>query len=259
LSNHPDGPFLFEIRLGEKSQDSRGDYDLLYSESSLSQIESFYLWLMKQMSLPDRGRLLDIACGAGEVVRHAGLKGLQAVGIDISEVVARSASTRVAGAGLIGVGMGESLPFADDCFDTITNIGSLEHFVDPAKGVREIARTLKTDGQAFILVPNTFSLLTNILVAFRQGRTVVDNQPIQRYGARHDWVQLLEENGLVVRKTIKYERPWPYHSADWGYYFRHPKDLLRLILSPFVPLNLAYSFLFVCEHPMKREKSDKTM
>lgn len=112
-----------------------------------------------------------------------------------------------------------------------------------------MARVLKPGGRAYILVPNTFSLLTNVWEAFRHGRTAVDDQPIQRYGARADWSTLLEDNGLRVLRTLKYERPWPYHRPDWNYYLRKPKELARLVAGPLVPLNLAFCFLFVCERP----------
>lgn len=240
-------PFLLEIRLEAESQDARQGYDALYEATSLSQIDSFYLWLMKKLRLPTQGRLLDVACGAGEVVRLAGQHGLQAVGLDLSEVVARSAAQRVKSHGWIGVSRGESIPFASDSFDFVTNIGSLEHFEDPAKGVREMGRALKPGGKAFILVPNTFSLLTNVWHAMRTGETSADDQPVQRYGARADWVSLLEANGLKVVQTLKYERPWPYRVSDWGYYLRRPKELMRLLVAPLVPLNLAFCFLFICE------------
>lgn len=241
------GPFWLEIRLGGLDQKSRQAYDHLYSAESLSQIESFYLWLMDRLDLPSSGRLLDVSCGAGEVVRLAQQRGLAATGIDISEVVARTARQNAPAPSHILAGAGETLPFASASFDVITNIGSLEHFVDPASGVREMARVLRPGGHAHVLVPNTFSLLTNILFAFRTGRTSVDNQPIQRYGARADWTQLLEQNGLVPRRVIKYERPWPRVRADWSFYLGRPKQLLRLMAGPFVPLNLAFCFLFACE------------
>jgi hypothetical protein len=110
-----------------------------------------------------------------------------------------------------------------------------------------MARVLRPGGRAFVLVPNTFSLLTNIWIAFRTGQTSVDLQPIQRYGARADWTNLLQANGLRVCHTGKYERPWPRIRADWGYYLHRPKEMLRLAAAPFVPLNLAFCFLFSCE------------
>ncbi len=246
------GSYLLEIRLQEKTHDSRQGYDDLYTQDSLSQLYSFYLWLVKQFHFPDHGTLLDLACGAGEMVRLTGLRGLKAIGLDISQVVARAAAENVHPYGSIGVGQGEQIPFANDSFDFITNIGSLEHFQNPAQGVREMARVLKPQGRAYILVPNTFSLLTNILIAWRKGMTSIDQQPIQRYGARMDWANLLEQNGLHVLKTLKYERAWPQRLSDWGYYFRYPKQMFRLLASPFIPLNLAFCFIFICEKGRSR-------
>lgn len=241
------GPFLFEIRVNEADQDSRQGYDSLYSETSLSQIRSYYLWLMKMFHLPAQGRYLDLACGAGELVRLAGQRGLQAVGVDISETVARRALPGLRPYGALAVSEGERLPFGDGSFDFISNSGSLEHFNDPAQGVREMSRLLKPGGRAFVLVPNTFSLLTTIWEAYTKGVTSADRQPIQRYGARQDWALLLEQNGLHVLRTIRYERPWPYYLPDWGYYLRRPKELARMLLSPIIPLNLSFCFLFICE------------
>lgn len=241
------GPFWLEIRLIPEESHSGHAYDALYQEQSLSQIGSFYLWLMDEMRLPTSGSLLDVSCGSGELVRLAAKHGLKATGIDISEVVAQKAYEGVQSNGVIVVSAGEHLPFPDESFDYVTNIGSLEHFNDMAQGVREMARVLRPSGKAFVLVPNTFSLLINVWNAFRTGRTSADRQPIQRYGARADWTCLLELNGLIVRRTVKYERPSPRVISDWVYYMRHPKEALRLIATPFVPLNLAFHFLFCCE------------
>jgi len=239
--------FLFDIRRVALDYDSRDAYNALHAVQDLEQIESFYLWLMALMRLPPGSTLLDVACGAGALVRLATEAGVHAVGIDISEVTARVAGMRARG--MITVGVGEYLPFADASFDYVTNIGSLEHFVDPLLGVKEMARVLKPGGRAFVLVPNTFSLLTNIWLALRTGRTSVDEQPIQRYGARVDWAALLQAGGLAVEKTLKYERVWPRVLSDWSYYLSRPKELLRLLAGPFVPLNLAFCFLYVCERP----------
>jgi SAM-dependent methyltransferase len=248
IRNMPDdGPFLLEIRRISTESNSREAYDVLYAEESLSQIESFYLWLMDRLELPQSGTFLDVSCGAGEVVQLAAQRGLQATGVDISHVVARVARRNVVPFGNIVVSNGECLPFSDASFDFVTNIGSLEHFVSPAQGAREMARVLRPGGRAFVLVPNTFSLLANVWTAFRTGRTSADAQPIQRYGARHDWTRLLEMNGLLVRKTFKYERPRPRSLTDLRHYFRRPKELFRMLATPFVPLNLAWCFLFVCE------------
>ncbi len=239
-------PFFLEIRITPPEQDSKGAYDDIYAEEGLSQLPSFYLWYLEHLDLGEEGRLLDVSCGSGEIVHLARQRGLEAHGTDISFQAAQRAR-RADAKGHITTSAGEALPYASESFDYLTNVGSLEHFLDPAQGVREMARVLNPKGRAFILVPNTFSLSTNIWYAFRTGETSIDGQPIQRYAARADWHRLLEQNGLRVYKTIKYERPWPRLRSDWGYYLRRPKELARLLAAPFIPLNLAFCFVFFCE------------
>ncbi len=112
--------------------------------------------------------------------------------------------------------------------------------------VQQMARVLKPGGRAVVLVPNSFSLMHNIWIAARDGRTNIDQQPIQRYAARLEWQALLEENGLDVTNTIKYEIETPRTLGDWVRYLRHPKKILRLAIRPFVPLNLAFCFVYLC-------------
>ena len=238
--------FLFDIRRLAPDRESGSVYDELFEAQEFEHIESFYLWVMRLVNPRPGSTFLDVACGAGALVRLARKAGVCAAGVDISEVGARVACSRVEGA--VAVGAGERLPFASASFDYVTNMGSLEHFFSPLLGVKEMARVLKPGGKAFILVPNTFSLLSNIWLAFRTGRTSVDEQPIQRYGARADWEALIRAGGLVVKKTWKYERSWPRVLSDWHYYLKRPKELLRLFAAPFVPLNLAFCFMFACEH-----------
>ncbi len=240
-------PFFLEIRIIPSEKDSKTAYDEIYIDEGLSQLPSFYQWFLSRLDIDKVGRLLDVSCGSGEVVQLAKEHGLEAHGIDISFQAAQRARKTTQYKGHICTGAGEALPYADKSFDYITNVGSLEHFLDPAQGVREMTRILRSGGRAFILVPNTFSLSTTIWHAFRTGETSVDQQPIQRYAARADWQRLLEQNGLQVYKTIKYERAWPRRKEDWKYYILRPKEFLRLLATPLIPLNLAFCFIFFCK------------
>lgn len=241
-----ENPYFVEIRRNLPSDTISGKaYDQLYSQHDIAQLESFYLWFFDRMRLPSAGYFLDVSCGTGEVVRHAKQRGLHATGMDISEQALRNAQ-RKHGCYIGNTSTGEALPFADNTFDILTNVGSLEHFQNPAQGVREMARVLKPSGTAYILVPNTFSLLSNVWNAFRHGYTSADDQPIQRYGARQDWTVLLQGNGLHIKGTMKYERPRPRNKQDWLYYLRDPREAVRVVVGPFIPLNLAFCFLFVC-------------
>ncbi|MCI0398879.1 MAG: class I SAM-dependent methyltransferase [Chloroflexi bacterium] len=238
---------MLEIRLDQIRTDaaSRDAYDVIYDEGDISLRSSFYLWLVKLFALQPDDVYLDISCGRGHLPALAQKQGVQTHGLDLSFAAVRSATGR----GHLIVGNSQALPYADDSFTAISNIGSIEHYVDMRAAIREMVRVLKPGGRAFLLVPNTFSLLHNVWIAFRRGRTNIDNQPIQRYLARQEWQQLFEEQGLVADKVAKYEIERPRTRADFFSYLRHPKRMVRLMLTPFVPLNLAFCFVFVCHKP----------
>jgi SAM-dependent methyltransferase len=218
-------------------------YEHLYHERPIRHTDSFYRWILKLLK-PQKGRLfLDIACGQGRLVELIAAHGVPSYGSDISfHAVHASPAGRH---GLL-VCDGQDLPFPECSFDYVTNIGSLEHFVNPIIGTQEIARVLKMDGLACILLPNAFGLFSTVLYALHTGRLADDGQPIQRYATRYKWQDLLESNGLEVIRTVKYECEWPLTLGDWGVYLRRPKALVRLILTPILPLNLANSFVFIC-------------
>lgn len=241
---------MLEIRLPEiaTDYDSRQAYDDIYTSGDISQRFSFYLWLQEVLAWQPDETYLDISCGRAMLPALAQAKGARAFGLDLSHA-ALYAGRQETGAQNLVTGNSQILPYASDSFDVISNIGSLEHYVDMKAAVAEMTRVLKPHGRAYVLVPNTFSLTTNIWIAMRQGRTSIDNQPIQRYAARREWELLIESAGLKIEKSYKYERERPRTWADARYYLTHPKDMVRLLFQPFVPHNLAFCFLFVARKP----------
>lgn len=171
--------------------------------------------------------------------------GLDTYGVDLSQAALRIAQAE--GDSATCVGSGEALPFRTASFDYVTCIGSLEHFLDMRTGVAEIARVLRHEGTACILLPNTYSILGNVYQAWKTGVSVIDPQPLQRYAARNEWAMLLEAGGLRVLRTIKYEREPPDSLADGWWYCTHPRALIRLMLTPWIPLNLASCFVYICQ------------
>jgi SAM-dependent methyltransferase len=51
------------------------------------------------------------------------------------------------------LGVGQALPFVDDCFDAVFSFAVLEHVTDPFACAAEIARVLKPGGVLFAVVP----------------------------------------------------------------------------------------------------------
>lgn len=224
---------------------SKSAYEEIYSTDEIRHLDSFYQWLLELLDIQPGHLLLDISCGVGALPRLAARAGLRAHGLDFSRVALQTAHREAPDLAWV-VSDAEQLPYEDASFDYVTNIGSLEHYAHPEAGAREIARILKPEGRACILLPNTFGLLGNVWTALRTGRTFDDGQPIQRYAARLEWQDLLEACGLEVNRTVKYERARPRNLADARWYLTHPKDLVRLLLGPFVPLNWANYFVYLC-------------
>ena len=236
----------FEIRLNATDASwTREAYDRIYTGEGIRQLDSFYRWILRLLRPVAGRKLLDIACGEGVLPRFAReLYGLEAYGTDLSIAALRIADRE--GAGPVAVTGGESLPFADASFDYVTCIGSLEHFLDVPASIAEMARVLRPDGTACILVPNTYSILGNVYKALKTGMSTVDRQPLQRYAARAEWAMLLEAYGLQVFHTVKYERERPDSLADCWWYACHPRALIKLALTPCIPLNWANHFAYLC-------------
>jgi len=238
---------ILEFEKSPSSDDNwtKRGYESIYSSSDkIRQIDSFYIWLLDLVEPVPGKRLLDVACGVGVLPNKAAKIRLDAHGIDLSEQAIHIASAE--GIARFVVGNGEYLPYPTGYFDYVMSIGSLEHYISPYGGTLELARVLAPDGKACILLPNLYSILGTVYNALRHGRTVGDNQPLQRYAALGDWQDMLEQGGFVVEQVVKYEREWPRSLHDLGWYLYHPKLLIRLLLTPFVPLNWASCFVYLC-------------
>ncbi|UCG25241.1 MAG: methyltransferase domain-containing protein [Chloroflexota bacterium] len=251
VRDRPPADVIVEVRLEETVTDkvSQDAYDSVYDQTDISQSDSFYIWLYELLDLQASDVFLDISTGKCDLLAQAQQHGIQAYGNDLS-IQALLGGRADFGAQPVVVANSQQLPFANESFSVVSNIGSLEHFTDMPAAIRDKSRLLIPGGRAIILVPNTYSLLNNIWYAFRHGRTSIDPyQPIQRYAARYEWQKLIESNGLVVEKTIGYDRVRPRTWADLADYLRRPKDLIKLLLSRFIPLNLAFCFIFFCKKP----------
>lgn len=234
---------MIEIRHVDNTQNA---YNNIYDNEGILLRDSFYLWLIDLLT-PQTGRtLIDVSCGEGRLVTFAQAQGLHAIGIDfaVSGVEKGYSETRDAG---WSVGDGEKLPFTSKSADYVTHIGSLEHYHHPEQGMQEIRRILKADGLACILLPNTFGLLGNIKHVLQTGDVFDDGQPLQRYNTRQGWHNLLVKNGLEPIYTTRYERERPYTFRDLMWYIAHPAKLIRLGISPLIPVNFANCIVYVCK------------
>lgn len=237
--------YLLEIRHESTEADEQRSYDAIYSERGIRQRDSFYLWFLEQVqrhALP-RGRLLDVSCGEGTFLGFARRAGFEVAGVDFSVAALHKARQTAPGVALANA---QALPFPDAAFDVVTNIGSLEHYFDPAEGAREMARVLRPSGVAVVLLPNTFGLFGNIWHVLRHGEIFDDGQPLQRYASRGSWARLLHENGLAPGPVLRYEREAPRTLPDLLWLLQRPGKIGRLLVAPLIPTNLSNILVFIC-------------
>jgi len=232
----------------DNTKNSSIAYDQIYKEKGILHPDSFYLMLLDLLRPQHDKVILDMSCGVGRLAYLARQKySPYVIGVDISFIPLLSANKFENSIYWIN-GDGEKLPIRSGSIDYLFNIGSIEHYFDPAKGIQEIARVLKPDGKACILLPNLFGLLGNIKYVSKFGEAFDDGQPLQRYATISSWKNLITKNGLKITRIVGFnEVQLPRTRSDLIKYIIKPQKFLRLLFSNFIPINLSNHFIFICE------------
>jgi SAM-dependent methyltransferase len=102
-------------------------------------------------------RILDVGCGAGNMIHHLSRYGT-VVGIDNNSIPLRIARQRGYDARLA---QAEEMPFEDKSFDLVTALDVIEHCDEDVQILRECYRVCADDGLIAITVPAFQWLWTN--------------------------------------------------------------------------------------------------
>lgn len=89
------------------------------------------------------GRALDVACGDNILIKTYGGNG---TGIDIADYGNADVVTKDL----------SDMPFANETFDSVSIVGSLNYFEKPVPVLKEISRVMKKDGELLVTMPNYF-------------------------------------------------------------------------------------------------------
>ncbi|HNV87020.1 MAG TPA: class I SAM-dependent methyltransferase [Candidatus Omnitrophota bacterium] len=212
------------------------EYDHLFKTDPIRDEESAYRWFAETIisEKKDAARILDIACGGGFFLSQLkSVMGEKVVlaGIDISTEALRLARKECPQSVHLNA-VAECEPFKTESFDIISCLGSLEHFPDIPRALREMKRIAARNARIFILVPNIFWYKDIVSVLLR-GDRVERNQIYERFASLGEWIRLIEECGLKVLKSVKYngiaQKAWKQAIKDWV-----------------IPLRFSYHFLFIC-------------
>jgi SAM-dependent methyltransferase len=233
---------MIEIRHTTKDSTAlRKAYDVLYGQSTTEHSGNYYRWILNELRPRSGSSLLDVCCGTARLAEEARKLQVQATGSDFSVVALSNSSAPVA------VADAEHLPYPNNTFDYVVNLGSLEHLVHIEQGIAEMVRVLRPGGVCCVLVPNTFGLFWTIRHAYHTGDIADDGQPLQRYGTRQQWQRLLEVKGFYVERVIGYEVPPPETVRQWlGTLRRFRYHFLPAALRPYIPVNLASMLVYFC-------------
>ncbi|MDP3920174.1 MAG: class I SAM-dependent methyltransferase [Candidatus Omnitrophota bacterium] len=219
-------------------QDIQAEYDQLFRDEPIRDDDRGYRWhaqqVLKQRKHYDH--ILDLACGGGfflkQLAQMAGERIGRISGSDLSGEALELARREYPQAKLM-LAAAESLPVADNTYDAIICLGSLEHFLDVGSAVAEMKRVTKRDGLFFILVPNLFWYKDLLAVLFK-GTRLTRNQTHERFAAMGEWQELFASLGLRVVKTVK------YNGVAKNSWKQCLKDLI-------IPLRFSYHFMFICQ------------
>jgi SAM-dependent methyltransferase len=133
------------------------------------------------------------------ILAWASQRGAAAYGVDISLPTVVQARRAFPAGHLRSVAADvRAIPFADETFDAIYSMGTIEHFDETEQAVAEIVRVLKVGGRAIIGVPNRHDPFLRPLLA-----TMLQLFGLYAYGyeksySRRALREMLERAGLKV-------------------------------------------------------------
>ena len=167
--------------------------------------ERFGRMLLRDLPVPEKGQILDVACGTGypavEIIRRMN-PDTRLIAIDPVSVMLDEARKKVEAMGAKGVffrteSAEPKLSFADDVYDLVVcNLG-LDDFEKPAHALADFARVTKPGGQVRCTLPleGTFQEFYDI---YREVLTKHD---------KHRTLELLEEH-LAAYATVRRCESW---------------------------------------------------
>jgi 2-polyprenyl-3-methyl-5-hydroxy-6-metoxy-1,4-benzoquinol methylase len=104
---------------------------------------------IKRLAIPAGARVLDVACGTGNLPIPAARNGAVVTGVDIAPNLLVQARERAAAGGFtvtFDEGDAEQLPYADSSFDAVVTMFGAMFAPRPELVASELARVLKPDG-----------------------------------------------------------------------------------------------------------------
>jgi methionine biosynthesis protein MetW len=147
------------------------------------------------------GRLLDVGCGRGAVASLLSARFDEVHGVDADDAALAKAAERGVAVAQVDLDR-EPLPYEDGSFDAVVSLDVIEHVLDPAVFVRELARVLRPGGRLYLATPNVrfAGYLRTLILKGRFPLTSGDPRGWQgghiHFFTNRDLEELLRESGF---------------------------------------------------------------
>lgn len=181
--------------------------------------------IFKLMDIRSRDRVIEVGCGAGNIIEKAP-QGIL-FGVDLSGPILNKAKKRMNKKAFLLQADAQNLPCQDRIFERVICSEVLEHLLDPSAALHEIARVLKHQGIAVVSFPNE-SLINRI-------KTLLIRLGIFKW--------LFQEKGHYQAMPEKMEDEWHLHALplrEWLNLFGKLFRVCQMKRIPFWFLPLRY-------------------
>jgi 2-polyprenyl-3-methyl-5-hydroxy-6-metoxy-1,4-benzoquinol methylase len=137
-------------------------------------------WRMNMAArwIPAGARVLDIGCHQGEFFQRMGRRIAPSVGLDPLLQEERALGEHK----LLKTAFNKTLPFAEDSFDAIVLLATIEHMHNKSDVARESFRLLRSNGRVIITAP---SLLVDRILDVLAALRLVDGMSLEEHHGFH--------------------------------------------------------------------------
>jgi ubiquinone/menaquinone biosynthesis C-methylase UbiE len=177
-----------------------------YDEKWSFYVEATTRETLKRLPMPEEGRVLDVGCGTGELLRRISRKFPRSrlSGIDPVPEMLAVAREKIPEGVEFRVGYANALPWPDSTFDVVVSCNMFHYVTHPVPALREMTRVLKRGGQLVITDWCDDYLACRICNIYLR----MTNRAYYKTYRQHECLELLAEAGHPAVQIERYKINW---------------------------------------------------
>ena len=162
-------------------------------------VKPMYAAIVQEINKTERGRILDVGCGNGNLFKFLPDGKYELVGVDFAENMIEEAKKDKAVAASFFVADVEDLPFTRDTFDIVVCNASFHHYVHPDAALTEMRRVLRENGKLLIGDPYPPAVLRPMMNMMTQ----YSNEGDFHFYGKKEMQKLLVKNGFGLISSVR--------------------------------------------------------